>query len=65
VSFMYSYPNCIPLDAATVRRIGAVLEPYAFDQIYGAWWQRNVPSEGKDVVRRSVRRYLRAIVAEA
>jgi hypothetical protein len=65
VSFMYSYPNCIPLDAATVRRIGAVLEPYAFDQIYGAWWQRNVPSEGKDVVRRSVRRYLRAIGAEA
>jgi hypothetical protein len=65
VSFMYSYPNYIPLDAATVRRIGAVLEPYAFDQIYGAWWQRNVPSQGKDVVHRSIRRYLRAIGAEA
>src|SRR5918994_1859147 len=65
VSFMYSYPNYIPLDAATVRRIGALLEPYAFDQIYGAWWQRNIPSKGKDVVRRSIRRYLRAIGAEA
>ncbi len=64
VSFMYSYPNYIPLDAATVRRIGAMLEPFAFDQIYGAWWQRNVPSGAKDVVHRSIRRYLRAIGAE-
>ncbi len=65
VSFMYSYPNYIPLDAAAVRRIGAMLEPFAFDQIYGGWWQRNVPSGAKDVVHRSISRYLRAIGAEA
>jgi hypothetical protein len=63
VSFMYSYPNYIPLDADTVRRIGTALEPYAFEQIYGAWWQRNILHGAKDVVRRSVRRYLRAIGA--
>jgi hypothetical protein len=29
VSFMYSYPNYIPLNAASVRRIGGVLAPRA------------------------------------
>ena len=42
VSFMYSYPNFIPLPAATVRRIVALLEPYAFERIYGAWLARVV-----------------------
>ena len=37
VSFMYSYPNFIPLDAAAVRHIVAAVEPYAFEDIYGAW----------------------------
>jgi hypothetical protein len=61
VSFMYSYPNYIPLDAGAVRRIGAVLEPFAFEQLYGAWWQRNILTGAKDIVQRSVHRYLRAI----
>ena len=39
VSFMYSYPNLIPLPAAEVERIRGVLETMAFDRIYGAWWQ--------------------------
>ena len=38
VSFMYSYPNLIPLPAAEVERIRRVLETIAFDRIYGAWW---------------------------
>jgi Metallo-beta-lactamase superfamily len=63
VSFMYSYPNYIPLDAATVRRIGAALEPYEFEELYGAWWERNILRGAKTVVQRSVARYLRAIGA--
>ncbi|MEJ2749684.1 MAG: MBL fold metallo-hydrolase, partial [Anaerolineae bacterium] len=35
VSFMYSYPNLIPLPAREVRRIVAAVEPYAYDRIYG------------------------------
>jgi hypothetical protein len=63
VSFMYSYPNYIPLDAASVRRIGAAVEPYGFDQLYGAWWERNILSGAKEIVQRSIQRYLRAIGA--
>jgi hypothetical protein len=61
VSFMYSYPNLIPLPAAPVERIGRALEPFDFETIYGAWWDRVVEGDGKSVVRRSVDRYLRAI----
>ena len=37
VSFMYSYPNFIPVDSATVRGIIMKLEPYQFAKLYGAW----------------------------
>ncbi|MBX3000228.1 MAG: hypothetical protein KF893_17020 [Caldilineaceae bacterium] len=37
----YSYPNLIPLPAATVERIAVAVAPYDFDRIYGAWWERN------------------------
>jgi glyoxylase-like metal-dependent hydrolase (beta-lactamase superfamily II) len=61
VGFMYSYPNLIPLPAATVERIAAAVEPYAFDRIYGAWWPRVIPSDGHAAVRRSARRYVEAL----
>ena len=61
VSFMYSYPMLIPLPAREVERIVAALEPWEFDRIYGAWWGRVVPEGGKDVVRRSAERYVRAL----
>ena len=38
LSFMYSFPNLLPLSVAAVRRIGGVLEPFAFERMYGAWW---------------------------
>jgi glyoxylase-like metal-dependent hydrolase (beta-lactamase superfamily II) len=65
VSFMYSYPNLIPLPAATVRRIVAAVEPYAFDRIYGAWWGRVVMADAKAAVARSAERYIAAIQGEA
>jgi hypothetical protein len=58
VSFMYSYPNLIPLPADTVRDIAARLEPYAFDAIYGAWWGTVIGMDGKAVVQRSAARYI-------
>jgi hypothetical protein len=61
VSFMYSYPNLIPLPASAVQRIVAAVEPYSFDRIYGAWWERVVQQDGKPAVRRSARRYIEAI----
>jgi hypothetical protein len=61
ISFMYSYPNFVPLDAGSVRRIVRVLEPFAFSKLYGAWPHFVVPGDAKEVVRRSAERYLRAI----
>jgi hypothetical protein len=64
VSFMYSYPNFIPLDAPTIRHVMSCLEPLSFDRVYGAFVVRGkgiIPTGGKEVVRRSADRYLRAI----
>ena len=61
VSFMYSFPNYIPLPAHEIDRIVAAVEPFEFDRIYGAWWDRNVTSDAKNAVRRSAARYKRAL----
>jgi len=61
VSFMYSYPNYIPLNAAAVRRIVAAVEPFAFDRIYGAFRYMTIAEGGMAAVHRSAARYLRAI----
>jgi glyoxylase-like metal-dependent hydrolase (beta-lactamase superfamily II) len=61
VSFMYSYPNLIPLPGAAIRRILAAVEPWPFERIYGGWWDRVVEADGKGAVERSARRYLSAI----
>jgi glyoxylase-like metal-dependent hydrolase (beta-lactamase superfamily II) len=61
VSFMYSYPNLIPLAPSQVRRIAAALEPFEFDTIHGAWWDRVIERDGSAVVRRSADRYVRAL----
>jgi glyoxylase-like metal-dependent hydrolase (beta-lactamase superfamily II) len=64
VSFMYSYPNLIPLPARQVRKIVQAVEPYPFDRIYGAWWERVVPEGGKEAVMRSAERYIAALEAD-
>ena len=61
VSFMYSYPNYIPLGAGAVRRIVATLEPYRYEQIFGAWWGRNILAGAREAVTRSAARYLARI----
>ena len=61
ISFMYSYPNYIPLPASEIDRIVAAVQPFAFDRIYGAWWDRNVASDAKAAVHRSAERYKKAL----
>lgn len=61
VSFMYSYPNYIPLDAASVLRVVAALEPFPFGKLYGAWKDFVVEPDAKEAVKRSAARYLEAI----
>jgi hypothetical protein len=61
VSFMYSFPNYIPLNASAVRRIVEAVEHFAFDQIYGAWLGQNIVSSAKQALHRSAERYIAAI----
>ncbi len=61
VTFMRSYPNFIPLPAATIRQIVEAVEPFDFDRIYGMFPALTVANDGKAAVRRSAERYLRAI----
>lgn len=61
VSFMYSYPNLIPLPAPAVSRIAQSVEPYPFDRIYGAWWGKVVREDASAAVQRSAARYLNAL----
>lgn len=63
VSFMYSYPNLIPLPATTVRRIAATVAPYQCERIYGAWWGRIVAADAHAAVQRSADRYVAALTA--
>jgi hypothetical protein len=60
VSFMYSYPNMIPLNKRAIERIVNAVEPYDFDRIYGGWWDTHV-TEAKSALKRSAQRYIQAI----
>jgi glyoxylase-like metal-dependent hydrolase (beta-lactamase superfamily II) len=61
VSFMYSYPNYIPLPAPAIERILKAVEPFAYDRVYGAFLDMVIERDGEAAVRRSAERYLRAI----
>jgi hypothetical protein len=61
VSFMYSYPNMIPLNQRAIERIVHAVEPYEFDRIYGGWWDFHVAQDAKSAVKRSAERYIKAI----
>lgn len=63
VSFMYSYPNLIPLPASKVSDIALRVQPLHFDRIYNAF-HKIVVSDAKDSVRKSADRYIKALNGE-
>ena len=58
VSFLWSYPNMMPLSGATVRRIADTVAPWQFERIYGAFPGRQVMAGGARAVARSAARYI-------
>jgi hypothetical protein len=60
VTFMYSYPNQIPLPASKIRRITAAVAPFAFDRVYEGFGAV-MDGEAKAKVMASAERYIRAI----
>lgn len=61
VSFLWSYPNMVPLPANAVRHIETALEPWRFQRIYGAFPGRQVMRNGKAAVERSASRYINLV----
>lgn len=61
VSFMYSYPNLIPLSSANVDKIINAVAKYDFDKIYGAFRERHILSGAKAAVIKSAERYKKHI----
>jgi hypothetical protein len=60
-TFMRSYPNMIPLSAKQVTRIGAALEPFAFDRVYSHFFDRFIPTDAKHILQDSIARYIAAL----
>ncbi|HEV7914018.1 MAG TPA: hypothetical protein VGP22_09640 [Albitalea sp.] len=61
VSFMYSYPNYIPMKPGDVRQMRTLLEGREFDDVFGFTWGRNIVGGGRAAVDRSFDRYLQAM----
>lgn len=58
LGFMRSYPNFIPLGAAAVEAVAARVLPFAYDAIYGAFWNGIIPHDAKRAMAVSVARHL-------
>ncbi len=59
VSFMYSYPNLVPLPKQAIELIRKRIEPLAFDTIHGAFEGQAINTRAKEAFNESVERYLR------
>ncbi len=64
VSVMRSYPNLIPVNAATITRIERLLEPFTYDRVYGAFTGRRIDRDARAAVTRSFDRYRAAIAGD-
>jgi hypothetical protein len=56
-----SFLNLIPLSAPAINGILKAIEPFSYDRIYSAWFDRVVSADARAAVRRSAERYLPAI----
>jgi hypothetical protein len=61
VSFMYSYPNLIPMRTSDVVAMRERLAKYEFEDVYGYTWGRNIIGDARAAVDTSFERYLRAV----
>ncbi|GAB3959857.1 MBL fold metallo-hydrolase [Spirosoma harenae] len=61
VTFMYSYPNHIPLSKKAIEQIRDRLKAFEFDRIYGAFEWMTIPENGRAIFETSIQRYLQII----
>jgi glyoxylase-like metal-dependent hydrolase (beta-lactamase superfamily II) len=59
-TFMYSYPNLIPLPPSKVRKIVAAVDPFPYDRVYESFGSV-IDGDAKARVHASADRYIRAM----
>jgi hypothetical protein len=64
VSFMWSFPNFIPLSAGSVQRVTDAVAPYPYDRVYGAFFDRVIRNDASTIVARSATRYIASLRTE-
>ena len=60
VTFMYSYPNFIPLPANIVKRIASQIDTFKFEKLFDAF-HRVIEKDAKERVQISATRYIAAL----
>lgn len=63
VAFMYSYPNFVPMRSSDVRAMRDRLAGFAYENVYGYTWGRNILGGAHAAVEASFERHLRAAAA--
>ena len=63
VTFMYSYPNYLPMKTSDVQAMRARLQAYEFEDVFGFTWGRTIIGGGREAVNRSFDRFLKAVAA--
>ena len=58
VSFMWSYPNMLPLPGRTVAEMTDRLRDVAFARLYGAFEGQDIQANADDIVKRSGQKYI-------
>ncbi len=63
VSFMYSYPNLVPMRTSDVIAMRDRIADQAFEDVLGYTWGRNIIGGGRDAVDVSYQRHLTAVAS--
>ena len=64
VTFLWSYPNMVPLPASTVRRMADRLRQWPTDRVYGFAPGRQILDNGSEAIEHSARRYIDLLAAD-
>lgn len=64
VTFLWSYPNMIPLSATTVRRMADALKQWRVDRVYGFSVGRQITRSGSAAIEHSAQRYITAVLED-
>ena len=63
ISFMWSYPNMMPLPAAAIRQIEERLRSWRYERIFGAFPGQDILAGGPAIVAHSAQRYMKLITS--